>query len=227
MSFVHLHVHSQYSILDGFSDLNKLVARAKEYEMPAVALTDHGTMFGVIDFYNAANATGVKPIIGLEAYLSSRGMTDRDSKYDKRSNHVLLLAENQTGYENLLEIASAAQLEGFYYKPRIDHDYLADHAEGLICTSACMAGEIPRAILEEGEESAIQKMDWYFNTFGREHFFLELQRHNIDDLEKANQAMLRLGKRYDAQYVATNDVHYVDQRDAEYRIFYLPFRLVP
>ena len=217
MSFVHLHVHSQYSILDGFSDLKKLVARAKEYEMPAVALTDHGTMFGVIDFFNAANAAGVKPIIGLEAYLSPRGMADRDPKYDKRSNHLLLLAENQTGYLNLLEIASASQLEGFYYKPRIDHAYLADHAEGLICTTACMAGEIPRTILEEDEEAAIQKLDWYFNLFGRERFFLELQRHNIDELEKVNQTLLRLGKRYDAQFVATNDAHYVDQKDAEYQ----------
>lgn len=217
MSFVHLHVHSQYSILDGFSDLNKLVERTKEHEMPAVALTDHGTMFGVIDFFNAANAAGVKPIIGLEAYLSSRGMTDRDVKYDKRNHHVLLLAEDQAGYKNLLQIASAAQLEGFYYKPRIDHDYLAAHSDGLICTSACMAGEIPRAILEEGEASALQKLDWYFNVFGRDRFFLELQRHNIDELEQVNQALLRLGKRYDARFVATNDVHYVDQADAEYQ----------
>ena len=217
MSFVHLHVHSQYSILDGFSDLKKLVEHTKKLEMPAVALTDHGTMFGVIDFYNYARAEGIKPIIGLEAYMATRGMNDRDAKYDKHNHHVLLLAENQAGYKNLLKIASDAQLEGFYYKPRIDHDYLAAHSEGLICTSACMAGEIPHAILEEGEETALQKLDWYFNVFGRERFFLELQRHNIDELEKINQTLLRMGKRYDARFIATNDVHYVEQKDALYQ----------
>lgn len=217
MSFVHLHVHSQYSLLDGFSDLKKLVSHTRQMEMPAVALTDHGTMFGVIDFFNAANAEGIKPIIGLEAYMAPRRMTDREAQYDKRTYHVLLLAENQTGYLNLLQIASASQLEGFYYKPRIDHAYLASHAEGLICTSACMAGEIPRTYLEEGEAAALKKMDWYFDVFGRDHFFLELQRHNIDDLEKANQALLRLGKRYDARFVATNDVHYVERSDSVYQ----------
>ena len=217
MSFVHLHVHSQYSILDGFSDLKKLVEHTKKLEMPAVALTDHGTMFGVIDFYNYAKAEGIKPIIGLEAYLAPRGMNDRDPKYDKHNHHLLLLAENQAGYRNLLKIASVAQLEGFYYKPRIDHDFLAAHSEGLICTSACMAGEIPHAILEEGEQAAFSKLDWYFNVFGRERFFLELQRHNIDELEKVNQALLRMGKRFDARFIATNDVHYVEQKDATYQ----------
>lgn len=135
MSFAHLHVHTEYSLLDGFSNIKKLVKRVKEMDMPAVAITDHGTMFGVIDFYNAATAAGVKPIIGLEAYMAARGMTDRDPKLDKKSFHLLLLAENEVGYRNLLQIASAAQLNGFYYYPRIDHDFLAAHSEGLICTS--------------------------------------------------------------------------------------------
>ena len=144
--FVHLHVHTEYSLLDGFSNIKKLVQRAAELEMPALAITDHGTMFGAIDFYNAATSAGVKPIIGLEAYMAARGMRNREFQHDKKSSHLMLLAENQTGYQNLLKIASAAQLEGFYYYPRIDHDFLAAHSDGLICTSGCMAAEIPRAI---------------------------------------------------------------------------------
>ncbi len=144
MSFVHLHVHSTYSLLDGFSDLTKLVQRVQDLGMPAIALTDHGTMYGVVEFYKAAKAVGVKPIIGLESYLSARGMRDKDAKLDKHSHHLLLLAENETGYHNLLSIASAAQLEGFYYSPRIDHDFLATHAEGLIATTGCLAAEVPR-----------------------------------------------------------------------------------
>ena len=149
MSFVHLHVHSEYSLLDGFSNIPKMVKRAKELGMPALGLTDHGTMFGVIDFYNAATKEGIKPIIGVESYMAARGMHDRDSQLDKTSSHLLLLAENETGYRNLLKIASASQLEGFYYRPRIDHEFLAQHAEGLICTSGCMSAEIPRLIRDE------------------------------------------------------------------------------
>ena len=134
MSFAHLHVHTEYSLLDGFSNIKKLVRRVKEMNMDSVAITDHGTMFGVIDFYNAAKSEGVKPIIGLEAYMAARGMKDRDPKLDRSSFHLLLLAENETGYRNLLKIASAAQLEGMYYYPRIDHDFLAAHSDGLIAT---------------------------------------------------------------------------------------------
>ena len=215
MSFVHLHTHTEYSLLDGFSNIPKLVKRAKEMGMPALAITDHGTMFGVIDFYNAAIAEGIKPIIGIEPYLAARGMTDRDSKLDKKSSHLLLLAENETGYKNLLEIASAAQLEGFYYYPRIDHDFLADHAEGLICTSACMAGEIPRAISQGDLEGARKKMDWYFDLFGRDHFFLELQLHEIPELVTINKTLLEMGKHYGARYIATNDLHYINPEDAK------------
>ena len=214
MSFVHLHVHSQYSLLDGFSNIKKLINRTKELGMPAVAITDHGTMYGVIDFFNTAKAAGVKPIIGLEAYMSARGMHDRDSKLDKTSSHLLLLAENQTGYQNLLKIASAAQTEGFYYYPRIDHDFLENHSEGLIATSGCMSAEIPRALRERGPEQAHTLMDWYYEVFGPDHFYIELQRHEIPELESINKNLLQLGKRYNAKYVATNDVHYVNQADA-------------
>ncbi|MEJ2597565.1 MAG: DNA polymerase III subunit alpha [Anaerolineales bacterium] len=217
MSFVHLHVHSEYSLLDGFSNIKKLVQRAKEMNMPAVALTDHGTMFGVIDFYRAANAAGVKPIIGVESYLAARGMREHDAQLDKRSTHLLLLAENQTGYQNLLKIASAAQLDGFYYYPRIDHEFLAQHAEGLICTSGCMSAEVPRMIQQGNLEKARKTLDWYYEVFGPDNFYLELQSHDIKELETINKNLIDLGRRYQARFVATNDVHYVDPGDARYQ----------
>jgi DNA polymerase-3 subunit alpha len=215
MSFVHLHTHTEYSLLDGFSNIKKLVQRAAELEMPALAITDHGTMFGSIDFYNAATAAGIKPIIGLEAYMAARKMTDKDSRLDRKSSHLLLLAENQTGYQNLLKIASAAQLDGFYYYPRVDHDFLATHSEGLICTSGCMAAEIPRLINQGDLEGARKKLDWYYDVFGPNNFFLELQEHEIPELAQINKALLQLGPRYKANYVATNDVHYINPSDAE------------
>jgi len=185
--------------------------------MPAVAITDHGTMYGVIEFFNAATSAGVKPIIGIEAYLAARGMRDRDPRLDKSSTHLLLLAENETGYRNLLQIASAAQLDGFYYHPRTDHEFLAAHSEGLIATSGCMAAEIPRLILERGLDSARQQLDWYYNVFGKDNFYLELQQHDIKELETINKALLELGPRYQARYIATNDVHYVNPGDARYQ----------
>ena len=214
MSFVHLHVHSQYSLLDGFSDVKKLTARAKELGMPAVALTDHGTMFGAIEFFNAARANGVKPIIGLEAYLAARGMKDKDVKLDKQSFHLLLLAENQTGYQNLLQIASAAQLDGFYYYPRIDHEFLAAHSEGLICSTGCMSSEVPRTLREKGPEAAAKLLDFYYEVFGPDRYFFELQEHQIAELQEVNRGLLQLGKRYNARYIATNDVHYIQPEDA-------------
>lgn len=217
MSFVHLHVHSEYSLLDGFSNIKKLVNRAVEMNMPAVALTDHGTMFGVIDFYNAATSAGIKPIIGIESYLSARSMRERDPQQDKKSTHLLLLAENQTGYQNLLKIASAAQLDGFYYSPRIDREFLAQHAEGLICTSGCMSAEIPRLIQNEDPETARKRLDWYYEVFGPERFYLELQQHDIPELFNINKMLVEMGRRYQAKFVATNDVHYIDKEDARFQ----------
>ena len=214
MSFVHLHVHSEYSLLDGFSNIKKLVQRAVEMGMPALALTDHGTMFGVIDFYNNATAAGIKPLIGVEAYLAARSMKEKDPQADKKSNHLLLLAENETGYRNLLQIASAAQLNGFYYYPRIDHEYVAKHVEGLICTSGCMSGEIPRLIQQDNLEAARRQMAWYFEVFGVDHFFVELQQHNIKELPYINKTLMELGRRHQAHYVATNDVHYINREDS-------------
>lgn len=215
MTFAHLHVHTEYSMLDGFSNIKKLIKRVKEMNMDSVAITDHGTMFGVIDFYKTAKAEGVKPIIGLEAYMAARGMKDKDGKLDRSSFHLLLLAENDAGYRNLLKIASAAQLDGFYYYPRIDHDFLAAHSEGLICTSGCMSAEIPRALLNENPEEALRKWDWYYEVFGPDRFFVELQQHDIPEILELNKKLLELGSRYSARYVATNDVHYINQDDAK------------
>ncbi|OGN97537.1 MAG: DNA polymerase III subunit alpha [Chloroflexi bacterium RBG_13_50_21] len=214
MSFVHLHVHTEYSLLDGFSNIHKLVARAHQMGMPAIAVTDHGTMFGVIEFYNAAIAAGIKPIIGLEAYLAARTIKEHDPQEDKKSTHLLLLAENETGYKNLLKLASIAQLEGFYYFPRIDHDILAQHAEGLICTTGCMSAEIPRLIQHGQLEQADKLLGWYYDLFGPDNYFLELQQHAIPELEAMNRQLLELGKRHNSRFIATNDVHYVDKEDA-------------
>ncbi len=182
--------------------------------MPAVAITDHGTMFGVMDFYKAATAEGIKPIIGVEAYLSARTMKDRDSKLDRSSSHLLLLAENETGYKNLLKISSAAQLDGFYYYPRIDHDFLAAHSEGIICTSGCMSAEIPRYLLDDKPEEAVKRMNWYYDVFGKDRFFVELQQHNIKEITDLNRKLVEMGARYSAKYIATNDVHYINQDDS-------------
>jgi len=215
MSFVHLHVHSSYSILDGFGKPADLVARVKQLGMPAVALTDHGTMFGTIDFYQAAIAAGIKPIIGLETYLAPRGMTDREVSRDAKPYHLVLLAENMQGYHNLLQIATASQLEGFYYHPRIDKPYLSRHAEGLIASSACLSGEISRALLANDRERAEQALTWYLDVFGREHFYLELQQHNLPELAVVNRGMVELAQKYNVGLIATNDVHYIRQEDAE------------
>jgi DNA polymerase-3 subunit alpha len=215
MSFVHLHVHSEYSLLDGMSRIPELVAQAKAMQMPAIALTDHGVMFGVMDFYEAAKREGIKPIIGMEAYMAARGMQDRDPQLDSRTFHLLLLAENQVGYQNLLHIATASQLEGFYYRPRIDHDYLAAHSEGLICTTGCLSGEIPRALEEGRDRSAAELVEWYLSVFGKQRFFIEVQEHAIPELPEINRKLVELARRYEVPLVATNDVHYVKHSDAE------------
>ncbi len=214
-NFVHLHVHTEYSLLDGLSQINRLVRRAKELDMPALAITDHGAMFGVIDFYRACRAQGIKPIIGMEAYITpwGRSMRDRDSDPEARSYHLLLLARDQTGYKNLLKLASAAQLEGYYRNPRIDHEFLAQHAEGLIATSGCLAAEIPRLVQEGREREALERIGWYQEVFGRDNFFLELQHHDIAILHQLNRWLLEHQHYAQVPLVATNDVHYVLAED--------------
>jgi DNA polymerase III subunit alpha len=213
--FVHLHVHTEFSLLDGFSRIPKLVDRAAELGMESLAITDHGVMFGVIDFYRAAKKAGIKPILGMEGYITApnRPMSGRDGKLDRTAHHMLLLAKNETGYKNLLKIASAAQLEGYYYRPRIDNEFLAAHSEGLIGTSGCLAAQIPSMILDGRDDDARDLLDWYLQVFGKENFFVELQDHDIEELKKVNDWLIDIGRRDDVNYVATNDVHYVMEAD--------------
>ncbi|MFN8380005.1 MAG: DNA polymerase III subunit alpha [Anaerolineae bacterium] len=211
--FVHLHVHTEYSLLDGLSRTDKLVERAKALGMDSLAITDHGTMFGVMEFYNECKKGGIKPIVGMEGYLARRTMRDKDPQLDRSPFHQLMLAQDETGYKNLLKIASAAQLEGYYYKPRIDREFLAAHSEGLIVTSGCLAGEIPSLVVQDREREARDLIDFYIQTFGRDRFFLELQSHDIPELEKLNQWLVEIGRKDDVRFVATNDVHYVLEDD--------------
>ncbi len=215
--FVHLHVHSEFSLLDGQSRIKDLVRRAQELEMPALGITDHGVMFGVLDFYRACVDAGIKPVIGVEAYLAPRGMTDRDPRLDRSPYHMLLLAKDMTGYQNLLKIASASQLDGFYYRPRIDKEFLAAHAAGLIATSGCLAAEIPHWVEAGDEQRARDSIGWYQEVFGTENFYLELQNHDLPALQRLNRWLCdyRQSGHSAVQLLATNDVHYVRQNDAE------------
>ncbi len=213
--FVHLHVHSEYSLLDGLSRLDHLARRAKALNQPALALTDHGVMFGVMPFHEACKKHGVKPIIGMESYVAARGMADRDPQLDRERTHLLLLAENRAGYLNLLQIATAAQLDGYYYKPRIDLDFLAAHSDGLICTTGCMAADIPRAIGAGDMNKAHALMGRYIDIFGPERFFIELQEHSIPELTAINHTLLEMQPRYNLRFLATNDVHYTTPEEAD------------
>ena len=214
--FVHLHVHSEFSLLDGLSRVKDLARRAAELGMPAIALTDHGVMFGMVDFVRACKAQGVKPIAGLEIYIAPRGMTDRDPQKDKTPYHLVLLAENQAGYRNLMRIATAAQLEGFYYKPRVDKAFLAAHAEGLIALSSCNSGEVPHHMLNGDPDRARAAALWYHDAFGPDHFYIEMQNHEgIPETEALNRGLVALARELDLPLVATNDAHYCRAEDAE------------
>jgi DNA polymerase-3 subunit alpha len=215
MSFVHLHVHSEYSVLDGLSKVDRIVARAKELGQPAIAITDHGAMYGVIDFFNAAKKAGVKPIIGMEGYLARRSRHDRDPQKDKSPFHLLLLAQTQAGYQNLLKLATISQLEGYYYRPRVDKEVLAQYSEGVIVTTGCGAAEIPRFLAGGQLDEARRALSWYLETFGRERFFVELQLHEgFPELVNINRHLLQLAREFDVRLVATNDAHYIKQEDA-------------
>jgi DNA polymerase-3 subunit alpha len=215
MSFVHLHCHSEYSLLDGYSRVAGLAKRAKELDMPAVALTDHGVMHGVIEFHDACAKVGVRPIIGIESYLAhwGRRMADKDNKHDRSPHHLLLLAKNTTGYKNLMALATRSQLEGFYYRPRIDHPTLAAYAEGVICTSGCLASEIPSLIMAGNIDAARERLLWYREIF-KDDYFIELQDHSIDELRTVNETLLSFAKEFGVPLIATNDVHYVKREDA-------------
>ncbi len=212
--FVHLHVHSDYSLLDGLGKVEDLTRAAAEMGMPALALTDHGVMFGTLHFYHAAKEAGIKPIIGCEIYLAPRRMTQKEAQQDAKPYHLILLAENQTGYHNLMQIATAAQLEGFYYKPRIDKEYLAGHAQGLIALSSCGTGEVPRLLQEGHPQRARKAAEWYRDLFGPEGFFLELQEHDIPEMGPVNRAMVEMSRELGIGLVASNDAHYIRREQA-------------
>ena len=213
-NFTHLHVHTEYSLLDGFSRVKTLVKRAKEKGMSAVAITDHGCMFGAIDFYKAAKAEGIKPIIGCEVYTAPRRLTDKDPNYDKHQGHLVLLAKDMTGYKNLIKIVSKSYVDGFYYKPRTDMEELKKHSQGLIALSACLAGDVPRAIMNGNYDKARKLALEYREIFGNGNYYLEIQDHGLPEQKQVNTEIVRLSRELNIPLVATNDVHYVDKDDA-------------
>ena len=215
MSFVHLHVHSEYSLLDGSSRVKKLPKKAKELGMNSIALTDHGVMFGIIDFYKACKEEGVKPILGCEIYVAPRNLTQKEGKQDAVNYHLILLAKNNEGYKNLMKIDSLAYVDGFYYKPRIDYENLKKYSEGIIALSACLGGEVQQHILHNDYEEAKRKAYLYEEIFGKGNFFLEIQDHGIEEQKKVNQVLYKLSEETQIPLVATNDVHYIEKEESK------------
>ena len=214
MYFTHLHVHSHYSLLDGLARPEQLLKQAKGMGLDALALTDHGVMYGAIEFYSLAKKMGIKPIIGCEVYLAPNSLTDKTPKIDSKFYHLVLLAKNKTGYYNLLKLVTIAELEGFYYKPRIDKEVLKKHSDGLIALSACAKGEIPSALLTDDYKKASQLAQEYQEIFGKDNFYLELQHHpELPDQEKINDGLLKLSKELNIPAVVTTDVHYTKKED--------------
>jgi len=212
-NFVHLHIHSEFSLLDGANRIKDLPVRAKELGMNAMAITDHGAMFGAIDFYKACKANDIKPIIGCEVYVAPRNRKDKDPNLDAKYNHLILLAKDNQGYKNLATLVSLGYTEGFYYKPRIDHEIIEKYHEGIICLSACLAGEVNQAILANDMEKAKEVALWYKSIFG-EDYYLEIQNNGIKEQVLANQKLIQLSRELDIPLVATNDAHYLKREDA-------------
>ena len=216
MSFTHLHVHTEYSLLDGSCKIKELIARAAELGMKNIAITDHGNMYGVIEFYRAARAAGINPVIGCEVYVAPGSRFDREvTKGEGRYNHLVLLAENNVGYSNLIKIVSKGFTEGFYYKPRVDYEVLEKYHEGVIALSACLAGAVATALRYGQYETAKKEAERLYDIFGKDHFYLELQDHGIADQATVNQGLLRMSEELKIPLVATNDVHYITAEDAE------------
>ena len=217
MSFAHLHVHTEYSLLDGSNKIKECISRVKELGMDSVAITDHGVMYGVIDFYKAAKAAGIKPVLGCEVYVAPGSRFDKEARGNSESRyyHLVLLAENDTGYHNLMKLVSRGFTEGYYYKPRVDMELLQEFHEGIIALSACLAGEVARNIVqglyEEAKEAALR----YEKIFGKGNFFLELQDHGMSQQQMVNQALVRMSRETGIQLVATNDVHYTYEDDVK------------
>ncbi|MBO4235947.1 MAG: DNA polymerase III subunit alpha, partial [Firmicutes bacterium] len=215
MAFTHLHVHTEYSLLDGAARIKGVVSRAKELGMTSLAITDHGNMFGVIDFYKECKKQGIKPLIGCEVYMAQRSMEDKDPDLDRYQNHLVLIAENNDGYKNLIKIVSAGYIKGMYYKPRVDKSVLREHSGGIIATSACLYGKVQQLLLSRDYEGAKKEAMELDEIFGHGNFFLEIQDQGLDDEKRINPDIIRLGKELDIPLVATNDVHYINREDAE------------
>ncbi len=215
MAFAHLHTHTAYSLLDGAGTIPKLLDRAKELGQTAMAITDHGNMYGVIEFYEEALKRGIHPVLGCEVYVAARSRFDKVHEYDSTSCHLILLAENQVGYHNLMKLVSAGFVDGYYYRPRIDMELLKEYSEGLIALSACMAGVLSRQILAGNYEEAKRRALEFVEIFGRDRYFIEVQDHGILEQQKLNRQLVALAKELDLELVATNDIHYVKQGDAD------------
>src|SRR5215510_962364 len=211
--FVHLHLHSEYSLLDGACRLDRLMEKAHELKLPALALTDHGVLYGAIDFYQAARNKGIKPILGCEVYVAPGSRLEKKTTSGSRDvyHHLVLLAKDEVGYKNLIKLVTDAHLQGFYYKPRIDKEILAANKEGLIALSGCLASEIPEWIEKEQLAKARDAIDWFKQTLGPDNFYLELQNHGIPEQAKVNQHLIPWAKEFGLKCVATNDVHYIDR----------------
>ncbi|HAJ26522.1 MAG TPA: DNA polymerase III subunit alpha, partial [Syntrophus sp. (in: bacteria)] len=214
--FVHLHVHTQYSLLDGTIRIDDLLKKAKEHHMPAVAMTDHGNMFGAIDFYQHAYRYGIKPIIGSEIYVAPRSRLEKSSQgIGETSRHLVVLVKNMEGYKNLLKLSSAGYLEGYYYRPRVDKELLRRHHEGLIGMSACLHGEIADHILKGNSEGALKAAEEYRDIFGEGNFYLEIMENSLPEQKIANEGLMDISRKLSIPLVATNDCHYLNQADAE------------
>jgi DNA polymerase III, alpha subunit len=208
--FVHLHVHSQYSLLDGACLVPKLIEYANEMHMPALSITDHGNMFGAIEFYNEAMKHGIKPIIGCETYVAKTSRLKRqENGLREQSNHLTLLIKDEEGYKNLIRLVSIAYMEGFYYKPRIDKEVLAKYSKGLIGLSGCLKGEFASLIMAGDEKGAIELAQYYREIFDKDSFFLEIMDHGIKEQAQVNNATVKIARQLDLPLVATNDVHYL------------------
>lgn len=215
-NFVHLHTHSEYSLLDGLGKLDHLIERAKSFGMDALALTDHGAMYGSFKFYLKAKTAGIKPILGVETYVARRSRFDKEAKVDIDPYHLVLLAKNEAGYKTLMKLVTRAHLEGYYYRPRIDWELLKENHEGLICLSACLAGQVPQLLHNNQDKEAEKVASEYSELFGEGHYYLELQRHPaIAECDIVNEKLVKLSKKLGLPLVATNDIHYVDADDAE------------
>ena len=217
MQFCHLHTHTEYSLLDGEASIKKLVARVKELGMDSCAITDHGSMYGVVDFYREAKSQGIHPVIGCEVYMAPRSRFEKVHDIDNKTSHLILLAENQRGYKNLIKLVSAGYIDGFYYKPRIDFEMLKEHSEGIIALSACIAGEVPKALLRGDYDEAKKIALKYAEVLGKDNYFLEIQDHGLSEQKRIIPDMLRLSEETGIGLVATNDIHYLKKEDAKYQ----------